>query len=348
MIPNSGDLKTKVTKSHWYHALTQFENPDLRKALGQIFNTFLPYIALWGAMAWMVNRHVSLWFVAPLIVVAAGLLVRIFIVFHDCGHGSFFGSHRANLMMGYLSGVLTFTPYEEWRFLHARHHASAGDLDRRGTGDIKTMTVEEYLAAPKFKQLGYRIFRNPLFLFIPGAFIEFVFVQRFPHKLSGPRERRSVHITNAIILALVLLASWLMGWRTYLLLQAPIISIAAALGVWLFYVQHQYEGVYWAHHQEWDPIKAALHGSSYFQLPKVLQWFSGNIGLHHIHHLRPRIPNYNLQECYDKVPELQEVEPLTLGKSFKCLTLNLWDEQQQQLVSFRTVHARQRPPQPQS
>ncbi len=347
MIPNSGDLKTKVTKSHWYHALTQFEHPDRRKAIGQIFNTFLPYAVLWGIMAWMVRHQVSVWFIAPLVVVAAGLLVRIFIVFHDCGHGSFFASQRANQSRGYISGVLTFTPYEEWRFLHAKHHASSGDLDRRGTGDIKTMTVEEYLAAPKLKRWTYRVFRNPFFLFLPGAFIEFVFVQRWPHKKSGRRERNSVHITNLALLALIAAASFTIGLRTYLLIQAPIISIAAALGVWLFYVQHQYEGVYWAKHEEWDPITAALHGSSYFQLPKVLQWFSGNIGLHHIHHLRPRIPNYKLQECYDRVPELQDVEPLTLLTSFKCLNLNLWDEQQQRLVSFRAVHARRRT-QPQS
>ncbi len=342
MIPNSGDLRTKVTKSHWYHSLTKFENPDLHKALGQIFNTFLPYFGLWGLMVWMIHHHTSLWFVAPLIVVAAGLLVRIFIVFHDCGHGSFFASHKANRIMGYISGVLTFTPYEEWRYLHAQHHASAGDLDRRGTGDIKTMTVAEYLAAPKLTKLIYRIFRNPLFLFLPGAFLEFVVVQRLPHKGAGKRERMSVYITDAAILAIVLAASFTIGLRTYLLIQLPIISIAGALGVWLFYVQHQYEEVYWAEHKEWDPIKAALHGSSYFQLPKVLQWFSGNIGLHHIHHLRPRIPNYNLQECYDEVPELQEVEPLTLRTSFKCLNLHLWDEKHQRLISFKALRNLQR------
>jgi omega-6 fatty acid desaturase (delta-12 desaturase) len=334
MVHNSGDLKTQVVRAQWYKALAQFEKPDHKKAIGQILNTFVPYVGLWALMVWMVQHQVSFWLIAPLIVIAAGLVVRVFIFFHDCGHGSFFSSHKANRIVGYLCGILTFTPYEEWRHLHAEHHASAGDLDRRGIGDIKTMTVEEYLAAPWQTRLGYRLFRNPFVLFVIGPPIEFLIVHRFSHKGMGQRERTSVLLTNLGIVAMVAIASLTIGFRTYVMIQLPIIMIAGMVGVWLFYVQHQYEGVYWAHHKEWDPIRAALDGSSYFRLPKILQWFSGNIGLHHIHHLRPRIPNYNLQKCFDSVPELQAVEPLTLGSSIRCLFMNLWDEKNQRLVSF--------------
>ena len=334
MVQNSGDLKTQVVRAQWYKALAQFEKPDHKKAIGQLLNTFVPYFGLWALMVWMVRSHISFWFVWPLMVIAAGLVVRIFIFFHDCGHGSFLSSHRLNRILGYLCGIVTFTPYEEWRHLHAEHHATAGDLDRRGIGDIKTMTVEEYLTASWRTRLAYRLFRSPLVLFVIGPPIEFLIVHRFPHKGIGKRERNSVLLTNVGILLMVSLASLTIGFRTYVMIQLPIIVLAGMAGVWLFYVQHQYEGVYWEHHKEWDPISAALNGSSYFRLPKVLQWFSGNIGLHHIHHLRPRIPNYRLQQCFEAVPELQAVEPLTLLKSFKCLQMHLWDEKNRQLVSF--------------
>ena len=330
-------LKTRVVQASWYRELSKFEKSDPRKAVWQVVNTFLPYFGLWAAMIGMVRFHTPLWYLCPLLVLAAGLVVRIFIIQHDCGHGSFLPSHKANRLLGFLCGVITFTPFDDWKHEHAAHHAMAQDLERRGIGDILTMTIEEYRSATLGQKIYYRLFRHPLFLVGVGPCIQFVVVQRFPHKRSGPRERRSVLFTNVALLLLVTLACRTIGWQTYLLIQAPIIAVAASLGVWLFYVQHQYEDVYWEHHEHWDPIRAALEGSSYYKLPKVLQWFSGNIGLHHIHHLRPRIPNYHLQKAYDEVPELQTPRTLTLFESLKCINLHLWDEQSRQMVSFRKM-----------
>jgi omega-6 fatty acid desaturase (delta-12 desaturase) len=314
-----------------------YAGADQRKAVWQVVNTFVPYFALWALMIYTVKAGVSYWITLALAVVAAGLLVRIFIFFHDCGHGSFFSSPRANTVLGYISGILTFTPYHSWRRAHARHHATSGNLDRRGVGDVWTMTVEEYQAAPRKTRIAYRLLRNPLFLFGLGPLGSFLVLQRFPQKGTKRRERASVHITNLAVLGIVVLASLTIGFWTYVSIQLPIIAIGGALGIWLFYVQHQYEGVYWARDEAWDPTKAALEGSSYYKLPRVLQWFTGNIGLHHIHHLRPRIPNYRLQQCYDQVPAMQAVPALTIGGSLKSLRMNLWDEKRQALVSFRSL-----------
>jgi len=314
-----------------------YAQADRRKAVWQVVNTFVPYLALWALMVYTVKAGVSYWITLALAVVAAGLLVRIFIFFHDCGHGSFFSSPKANTALGYFSGILTFTPYHSWRRAHARHHATSGNLDRRGVGDVWTMTVEEYQAAPRKTRIAYRLLRNPLILFGLGPAGSFLIAQRFPQKGAKGRERASVHITNVALLGIVVLASLTIGFWTYVSIQLPIIAIGGALGIWLFYVQHQYEGVYWARDGAWDPTKAALEGSSYYKLPKALQWFTGNIGLHHIHHLRPRIPNYRLQQCYDQVPAVQAVPVLTLGDSLKSLRMNLWDEKRQALVSFRSL-----------
>lgn len=330
-------LKTKVVQATWYRELSKYEKSDKRKAYGQVLNTFVPYLGLWAAMIWIVKSHHSLWYLCPLILLAAGLVVRIFIMQHDCGHGSFLDSHKANRFLGLLCGVITFTPYDDWKHEHAAHHAGAQDLDRRGVGDIMTMTTEEYQNASPGKKIYYRLFRNPLCIFGFGPFIQFVGVHRFAHKRAGARERQSVLITNLALLAVLTLACFTIGLPTYLLIQVPIIALAASMGVWLFYVQHQYDDVYWEHHAQWDPIRAALEGSSYYKLPKVLQWFSGNIGLHHIHHLRPRIPNYNLQKCFDETPELQTPRTLTLLNSLKCINLHLWDEKTRQMISFRKL-----------
>jgi acyl-lipid omega-6 desaturase (Delta-12 desaturase) len=333
-------VKKPVARPEWHNDLHQYEKPDVRKAAWQLVNTFVPYAGLWVLMAYMIQQGVSYWLTLPLIVLAAGLLVRIFIFFHDCGHDCFFPSRKANRILGYISGVMTFTPFDDWKQQHAMHHAGAGDLERRGAGDVWTLTVEEYLAAPLRTKIGYRLFRHPFVLLVLGPFFLFFVSQRFAHAQSGPRGRRSVLITNLAILALAVAAAFTIGLRTYLLIQIPVMTVAGACGIWLFYVQHQYEQVYWARHQEWDPIQAALEGSSYYKLPKVLQWFSGNIGLHHIHHLRAHIPNYNLQACYDGVPAMQSVEPLTLWRSFRCLFLHLWDEKDQRMVSFRALKSR--------
>lgn len=337
-MPTHFEIPTRpFTPPRWLAGLSRYEKPDLRKATWQLLDTLVPYLGLWILMVAMLQRGISYWFLLPPIVIAAGLTLRTFIFFHDCGHGSFFASRRANRILGFIAGVLTFTPYDEWTRAHAMHHATAGDLDRRGIGDVWTMTVEEYLAAPWRRRLTYRVYRNPVVMFVLAPPVMFVIAQRFAHRGASKQQRESVLFTNLTILAIILLASATIGLKAYLLIQLPIISLAAAVGVWLFYVQHQFEEDYWARHQHWDPVKAALEGSSYYKLPKVLQWFSGNIGLHHIHHLRPRIPNYNLQRCYDDTPELQEVKPLTIARSFGSLFLNLWDEPNQKLVAFGSL-----------
>ncbi|MBU1002599.1 MAG: fatty acid desaturase [Proteobacteria bacterium] len=320
-------------------ALKPYAKPALAPALWQLSSTLGAYLALWVLMAVFVRYDLPFWaFIVP-VALAAGLLVRLFIFFHDCTHSSFLPSRRANRLVGYLTGVLTFTPFESWGRAHLVHHGTYADLDRRGQGDIWTLTVEEYRAAPWYKRLGYRLFRNPLVFLGVGPAYQFLIVNRLYVKGQGAKERRSVNITNALILAMIALGGWTVGWGAYFALQLAVMLMAGVLGVWLFYVQHQFEGGYWARHEQWDPVAAALKGCSYYKLPRVLQWISGNIGLHHVHHLLPRIPNYRLQECYDEVPVLQQVAPLTLRASLKSLWLNLWDEQRERLVSFRSLKA---------
>lgn len=270
-----------------------------------------------------------------LAVVAGGLLVRVFIIFHDCCHGSFFENQQANTIVGYVAGVLTFSPFEEWRHTHNRHHATAGDLDRRGTGDIWTMTKREYAAAPLRKRATYRLYRNPFVLFGIGALYYFLVKQRFPTKGASRKERCSVRRTNLVLLAIAVLASAIIGPANYFMIQLPVIAIAGSLGLWLFYIQHQFANVYWARHESWNAMEVALAGSSYFKLPRLLQWFTGNIGLHHVHHVRPSIPNYHLQQCHDAIAKFQEVPPITFWASFRSLRLRLCDEQGKKLVSFR-------------
>ncbi len=321
----------------WKQVVAKYQQPALRRGLWQLLNTLLPYAALWCLM--YLTLGISYWLTGALALVAAGLLVRIFIIFHDCGHGSFFKSRRANDILGFVTGVLSFTPYYHWRWEHALHHASSGDLDRRGTGDVWTLTLQEYLEASRGKRFAYRVARNPFVLFTLAPLF-LVIVHRFCSPNAGRRERDSVHLTNIALLAMGTGLSFLFGLQTYLLLQFGVLLAAGIAGVWLFYVQHQFEGVYWERSQEWDYATAALQGSSFYKLPKVLQWFSGNIGFHHIHHLSPRIPNYHLEKCHYAEPLFQAVKPVTLFASFKSLTFRLWDEQRRRLVSFRALKQR--------
>jgi omega-6 fatty acid desaturase (delta-12 desaturase) len=330
--------KTTTPNSDLYQATLKYARSNLRKALWQLVDTLIPYGLLWVLMLYTLHQGYSYWITLALAIVAGGILVRIFILFHDCCHGSFFALRRANAILGYISGILTFTPFEDWRYAHSVHHATAGDLDRRGLGDIWTMTTEEYRAAPPRKRLAYRLYRNPFILFVPGPALLFLYFQRFSSKGARKSERNSVVFTNLSLLAVAVVASLTIGLENYLLIQLPVILIAGTLGLWLFFVQHQFEGVYWARHESWDPIRVALEGSSYYKLPKFLQWFTGNIGLHHIHHIRPNIPNYNLQACFDDIRPFQAVEPLTLRKSLKSLNLALYDEAQRKLVGFRSLN----------
>jgi len=270
----------------------------------------------------------------PFSIFAAGFLVRIFVIFHDCGHGAFFKSQLANNFWGYLTGVLTFTPYQHWRHSHAVHHSHAGDLDQRGWGDVWTMTVDEYLKASRWVRIKYRFARNPFCLFIIGPAILFLIVHRLPPQKAGKMGRQSVRATNLGIFCFTIAMSSLIGLKAFLLIQLPSLIISASAGVWLFYVQHQFEGVYWERHAKWDYVMQALKGSSFLKLPKVLQWFTGSIGFHHIHHLCPRIPNYSLERCYKENPMFQKIKPITFLKSFRSLAFRLWDEKHHRLVGF--------------
>jgi acyl-lipid omega-6 desaturase (Delta-12 desaturase) len=327
--------KAASTAASWKQAIASRQRPILRSSIWQLVNTLGPYFALWGLMIAMLNISYSITLV--LAFVAAGFLARTFMIFHDCAHGSFMGSRRANDLLEFITGVLTFTPYRQWRHKHALHHATSGDLDRRGTGDIWTLTVQEYLNAPRRKRLRYRFFRNPIVLFVIAPLYLFLIHHRLPSVPGGKRERRGVHWTNAALLVIVVLMSLTIGIKAYLLIQLPVILFAGIAGVWLFYVQHQFEGVYWERRQDWDFVEAAVRGSSYYKLPRVLQWFTGNIGFHHVHHLSPAIPNYSLEKSHRENALFQEVKQITLWSSMRSLSFRLWDEQRKELVGFKRL-----------
>ena len=320
------------SKSSWQQAVAKYRHSDRLRSVWQIVNTLLPYFVLWYLM--YRSLEFSYWLTLALSILAAGFLMRTFIIFHDCGHSSFFESRRANNALGILTGFLTFTPYYRWRHDHAVHHATSGDLDERGVGDVWMMTVQEYLDSPPWKRMAYRLFRYPPVMFGLGPFFVFVILQRFARGAAGKRERYSVHWTNLALLGILALMGATIGIKAYVLIQVPIMVIAGAAGVWMFYVQHQFEGVYWERHDNWNYATSALKGSSFYQLPRVFQWFTGNIGFHHIHHLGPRIPNYNLERCYRENPVFQAVKPITLRTSLRSLRLRLWDETGHRLVGF--------------
>lgn len=315
--------------------LAAHQTASTKRALWQLTNTLVPYFLLWCAMYW--TLQVSLWLTAALAALSGALLVRIFIIFHDCTHGSYFRSRRANDIVGFIAGVLTFSPYQHWRWEHAIHHGSAGNLDRRGTGDVWTMTVQEYLGASRRRRLQYRLVRNPLILFVIAPLFVFVIKQRFSSAKAQRRQRHSVWWLNATLLVSTILLSWMFGVAAYLLIQAVAMTVAGATGLWMFYIQHQFQGVYWERNDKWNYTLAALRGSSYYKLPKVLQWISGNIGFHHIHHLSPRIPNYNLQRCHESDPRFAEVTSITLLSSLQSLKFRFWDEQAKQLVGYAHI-----------
>jgi len=332
MVENLEKLRGLAGDKSLLKNLTKYARPDVKRSLGQLANSLIPFFALWGLMYWSLS--VSYWLTLALAVPAAGFMVRIFIIFHDCGHGSFFKSKKANDLVGIITGIITLTPYHRWKHDHAIHHATAGDLDRRGVGDVQMLTVAEYLALPRWKQVIYRLSRNPLLMFTVGAWSVFIFVHRFYKRGAGKLERNSVHLTNLAWLGILLIAHLTIGLRDFFLVHFPIVAIGTTFGVWLFYVQHQFEGSYWERHEKWDFILTALQGSSFYRLPRVLQWFSGNIGFHHIHHLNPRIPNYQLPRCHAEIPVFQYVRPLTLMRSLKSLSYRLWDEESQRMVGF--------------
>jgi len=311
---------------------------EVKRSILQLIATATPFIALLALMAWA--SHDRYWLTLLLAIPAAGLLVRLFIIQHDCGHGSFFQSRATNDFVGRAISLLTLTPYDSWKRAHAAHHASTGNLDRRGFGDVETLTVAEYQASGRLRKLAYRLYRNPLVMVLLGAPINFILLQRLPlgHELRNRQSRRSILLLDLALLVAFGVPCSLFGVLPVLRVYLPVIIIASWVGNWLFFVQHQFEEAHWERDGNWNFHIAAVAGSSYFELPPILQWFSGNIGLHHVHHLCSRVPNYRLQVCLDAAPELQEIAKLiTLRESLKCWRLALWDERRRRLVGFRDL-----------
>jgi omega-6 fatty acid desaturase (delta-12 desaturase) len=327
-------------RSSWAETVDRYKRPDRLKGWWQVINSFLPFFGVWYLM-FVCYTAGAYWALLPLVILAAGFRVRIFIIQHDCGHRAFFHSRWANDLLGFLCGVVTLTPYYFWRRAHALHHASSGNLDGRGQGDVGMLTVAEYLRRSRWGRLRYRLYRNPLIMFLPGASFLFIIRHRFTIGLprAWRRERMSVHATNLAILAVLALAWWTIGLGTFLLIDVPSIMVGASIGTWMFYIQHQYEDAYWQSQGSWDFTRSALEGSSYYRLPPLLQWFTGNIGFHHIHHLNSRIPNYHLPACYAAEPAFRQGTTFGLRESLKCISLKLWDEQSQRMVGFKEAHA---------
>jgi acyl-lipid omega-6 desaturase (Delta-12 desaturase) len=323
---------SRAERPFWREFVAPYARPRLSRSLLDIATSVVPYLALLALM--YLALAVSYLLVLSLGVLAAGFLLRTYMVFHDCAHGSFFNSKRANAWVGVALGLLVFEAFASWRHSHAVHHATAGDLDRRGVGDVRTLTVAEYHAAGWRERLGYRLFRNAMVMFGLGPIYALVVQPRLVSRSARPRIRRSVIATNIALVVLVGVACWLVGWRAYLLVQTPPVLLAGSAGVWLFYVQHQFEGTYWRSADDWSYADAALRGSSHLKLPKVLQFFTANIGLHHVHHLSTRIPNYNLQRAHDEIPILHQVPILSARDGLRAVRLKLWDEDRGRLVTF--------------
>ncbi|MFS0728160.1 fatty acid desaturase [Paenibacillus sp. 1P07SE] len=312
-----------------------FEKSSFKRSLVQILNTVPPFMLLWF-LAYQ-SLEVSYWLTLALSVAAAGFAIRIFILFHDCCHYALFKNRRANEMIGTLTGILTFTPYRGWQHSHAIHHATSSNLNKRGIGDIRVLTVEEYTQSTFWQRLAYRLYRNPLVMFGLGPFYSFLLGNRFNRKGAKFKERVNTYLTNTGIVALVALLCWAVGWQALLLVHLPIFYLSSALGIWMFYVQHQFEDTYFENENEWDFVKAAVDGSSYYKLPRLLQWVTGNIGFHHVHHLSPRVPNYYLEQAHEQTPDFRKVTTITLKSSLQALRFRLWDEKNKRFVGFREI-----------
>jgi acyl-lipid omega-6 desaturase (Delta-12 desaturase) len=324
-------------RSPWKVAVASYATPSLFRTVLDIVTSVVPYLTLLIAM--YVLLDVSVVFALALAPLAAGFLLRTFIVFHDCTHGSLFETKAANRRLGTFLGLLMYTPFESWRHSHAVHHATAGDLDRRGVGDVPTLTVAEYNARTPRGRLAYRLFRNPLVMFGLGPILTVVIMPRLVPKDARPRLRRSIIRTNVALAVMVAGLCQLMGWWQYLIVQWPVAWLAASAGIFLFYVQHQFEDVYWANSDNWDYADAAIRGSSFLRLPPVLRYFTGNIGFHHVHHLSARIPNYNLRRAHEELDVFRGVPVLTIADGVRATRLKLWDEQRGRLVTFAEARA---------
>lgn len=327
------------TAKDWGVILREYATPSNGRAAIEVAITFGPFFALWAITSALL--HYGHWWALALIIPMGLLLLRLFTIQHDCGHGAFFKSKQANDWIGRIISVFTLTPYSFWRHTHNMHHAGAGNLDHRGFGDVDTLTVEEYKALSKFQQLKYRVYRHPIVLFGLGPSYIFFIDQRLPfgQMKRGWMPWASTLGTNVYIAIVYALMMWLVGWKLFLIIQLPVVVIAATVGVWLFYVQHQFEETVWHEAKDWQRADAALHGSSHYDLPQPLRWFTANIGLHHIHHLSARIPFYKLGQIVRRYPELGDINRMTILESFKCVPLALWDEQRRKMISFRDMRA---------
>lgn len=331
----------KFNRNHespgWVKGLSKYDKPNLWLATEQLAGTFIPYFLLLFLMLATIKLGLSYWITFILAVMAVPFYIRIFIFFHDCGHGSYFRNRKANTILAYICGTLTFTPFEQWRHDHATHHATIGNLDRRGLGAITIMTVDEYLAASLVQRIAYRLYQNPFIMFGLGFFYKFIIEYRFPHFSDNLKRQLSVYFTDFALAAIVVTAWFTIGIKDYLLVQMPTAFISGTFGIWIFYIQHNFPGTYFARQENWDHLTASLRGASFYKLPPILQWATGNIGFHHIHHIRPRIPNYNLPRCYEETKELH-IKSLTIRKSLGALKLSLWDEEKSKLASFRDIN----------
>jgi omega-6 fatty acid desaturase (delta-12 desaturase) len=316
----------------WRSVVAPYRVSIAHKSIWQLANTLIPYTMLMVLM--YLSLSGSYWWTLLLSIPAAGFGVRIFIISHDCGHQSFFKSGLANDIWGELTGLLVWTPYTYWKREHTRHHGSAGNLDKRGVGDIWTLTADEYLTKPWLTRLGYRLYRNPIVLFGLGPLFLFTIGYRYWAGWAGKSERLSVLRTNLFLAVILTLCHYTIGLKAFVLIELPVTLIASAGGIWLFYVQHQFEDVYWANADDWDFVTQALKGSSYYKLPRILQWFSGNIGFHHVHHLSPGIPNYLLERCHRENSIFHHAPRLTLWSSLKTIGHRVWDERKQKMVGF--------------
>lgn len=321
--------------SRWREIVARYQKPSVPRSVVQLVNTLGPLLVLFVLMYFTLSW--SYLITLALAVVAAGFLIRTFIIMHDCGHGSFFKSRRANDIVGFFTGVFTLTPYSQWRRDHAIHHATSGHLDERGHGDVTTLTVREYLQLSTWGKIRYRVYRNPLVMLVIGPLFLMVKHRLHTPDTAGRREIIGVHLTNATIVLLFLATSLLIGPLKVVAIYLPAMLLAGAAGVWLFYVQHQFEETYWAPEGEWDYVTAAVAGSSYYRLPRVLEWVTGNIGFHHVHHLSPKIPNYLLRRCHEENPQFHRVKTLTMWESIRTFSLKLWDEENRRLIGWRQL-----------
>lgn len=323
--------KTAQIWPEWCVAMRKFRASNDLKATWQIMNTIVPYFCLWYVTVQSIQLDYPSMLIIILIMITAAFLVRMFILFHDCAHNSFFQSKYINRFFGYFFSVFLFISFADWRFTHLRHHGKYANLDSRGYGDVWTMTKKEYEDTTTLQRLRYRLFRNPLVMFGLGVFL---LSKRPSYFMVKTRERINIFFTYLLISAMAFAVSRITGWSTYFLIQLPVLWLAGGCGIWLFYIHHQFDGVYWARRGEWNPYLAAMKGSSFYKFPAILNWFSSNIGYHHVHHLDPRIPNYRLRQCYNNISELQDNTPLTIAKSLACFRLKLWDEDLQKMVPF--------------